>query len=172
MEVPPRLAFYVSWDTSGTGGIKELILVYYTNDSTVELRTLQSNSGNLKRVAVPKHVAQSLYPGAQLVLFSRHLRIEDAANEQTAAYLSRSMEPALCIWRVEDTHKYADTLQSLLNSGLILTNCRLLALDEPLGEFLKAQTPEVVMQGDASVSSSSTVAVFLLRGDNAAHKYA
>ncbi|CDI84058.1 nucleoside diphosphate kinase 7, putative [Eimeria praecox] len=170
MEAPSRLAFYVSWDASGTGNIKELILVYYPGDSTVELRGVQNNSINLKRLAVPRRVAQSFYPGAQIVLFSRHLRIGDAANEQTAAFLTRFMEPAMCIWRAEDTQKYADAMQSLLDSGLILTHCRQLELDRPLGEFLKAQAPQADMQGSSSILSSSAVAAFLVRGENAAHK--
>lgn len=172
MEVPARLAFFVSWDASGTGDIKELILVYYTGDSSVELRSIQSSTGNLKRVTVPRSVAQSLYPGAQLVLFSRHIRIEDAANEQTASFLERSMEPALCIWRADDIHTFAYTLQSFLDSGLILTQCRQLVLDGSFGEFLKDHAPQVVMQGDSSVFSSSAIAAFLVRGTDAAHKYA
>ncbi|CDJ65550.1 nucleoside diphosphate kinase 7, putative [Eimeria necatrix] len=176
MDTPPRLAFYASWDASGAGDTKELILVYYTSDSTIELKSSSSSSSssstNLKRVLVPKATIQNLYQGAQLVLFSRHLRILEPANQQTAAYLARSMQPALCIWRATDTHNYPRALQGLLDSGLTLASCRQLALEASLADLLALLSPNACMQGDLSVLSSSAIVAFTLLGRDAANKVA
>ncbi|CDJ37902.1 nucleoside diphosphate kinase 7, putative [Eimeria tenella] len=176
MDTPPRLAFYASWDASGAGDTKELILVYYTGDSTVELKRSSSSSSssstNLKRVLVPNATIQKLYQGAQLVLLSRHLRILEPANHQTAAYLALCMQPALCIWRATDTHVYPRALQGLLDSGLTLASCRELALEASLADLLALHSPNTCMQGDLSVLSSSAIVAFTLLGRDAANKVA
>ncbi|OEH78523.1 nucleoside diphosphate kinase 7 [Cyclospora cayetanensis] len=171
METPEMLAFHVSWDASGTGDIKELIMIYYTSDSTLELRKPQSSTLHLKRVKVPRSLTKSFFVGAQLVVFSRHLRIVDIANKQTQAYLQHSMEPVICIWRASDPQKYSDELQILLDSGLILTNCKLLSLEGTLGDYIRSCSPGFSMTGEISVMSASAVACFVLRGEQASKVY-
>ncbi|KAL8274976.1 hypothetical protein Esti_001032 [Eimeria stiedai] len=172
MEVPEKLAFYVSWDTWGSGEVKELVLFCYPRDCTVELRNVHNGCLHLKRVQAPRSVLQSLFVGAQLVLFSRHLRILETANEQTAAYLRVSMEPVMCICQAGAINTFAETLQQLLNAGLVLTSCRLVELRESLANFAQTHAPAVQLQGDTSVTATSTIAYFLLRGKNAAKEVA
>lgn len=166
-----KLAFYVAWDASGTGDARQLVMVYYMDDSTIELRNTHNTSLHLKRRAVPKSIVQSLFIGAQLVIFSRHLRILDAVNEQTAAYLRVSMEPAIGIWRASDVKAYSEALQALLDSGLVLTSCKLIALPTTLDDCIKSRAPQVAMEGDHSVMSASDIVFFALRGRNATRQY-
>ncbi|KAL8448374.1 hypothetical protein Emed_003904 [Eimeria media] len=147
MEVPEKLAFYVSWDTWGSGEIKELVLFCYPRDCTVELRNVNNGTLHLKRVQAPRNLLHSLYEGAQLVLFSRHLRILEAANEQTAAYLRLSMEPVICICQAAAINTFTQTLQQLLNSGLVLTSCRQVELHESLANYIQTNAPEVQLEG-------------------------
>ena len=172
MENIERLAFHVAWDAWGSSEAKELMMIYYPRDSTIELRDSQRNNIHLRRVPVSRDISKSLYAGGQLVVFSRHLRILDAANEQTAAYLRVSMEPVLCLFKAEETKKYPDALQSLLDSGLILTCCKLLALDRAVGDHIRTISAQLELEGNKSVLSESMVAYFLLRGTNPTQKYA
>lgn len=143
-------------------------MIYYPRDSTIELRDPQKNNVHLKRVPVSRNISKSLFIGSQFVLFSRHLRILDSANEKTAAYLSVSMEPVICCFKATDIMaRLPETLQLLLDSGLILAQCKLLGLDGTLDDRLNSLAVQVAFEGDRSVMSASSVAFFVLRGSNA-----
>ncbi|KAL8426005.1 hypothetical protein Efla_001923 [Eimeria flavescens] len=173
METPEKLAFYVSWASWGSGDLKELVMVCYPQDHSVELRYAAGGGVHLKRVEVNKKLFKSLYVGAQLVLFSRHLRILDAANEQTAAYLALATEPVLCVCRTAELTSFAaGVLQQLLDKGLVLASCRLLTLATPLAAFLESAAPGIRLEGDSAVEAASAVAYFLLRGEGATKEVA
>ena len=171
METPSRLVFHVSCDTCGSGETKELVMVYYTDDGTIELRNTKNSGHHLKRVTVPRSITDYFFVGAQFLVFGRHLRIIDSANEQTTAYLRYAMEPVICLWRASDPHMYSTSLQDLLDAGLILTGCSVLAMEETLGDYIRTRTPRVSLGGDLSVLSSSDIVLFILRGRDAAKQY-
>src|SRR3989338_2633102 len=90
-----RLAFKAKHLETKSNVVREFIVMYYPDDSTVEIIDVSGKKQFLKRCAVPTLSTSHFFIGAEVVLVGRLYMITDYADKVTQQLCERVAEDAI-----------------------------------------------------------------------------
>lgn len=120
-----RHAFRVDYYDPQANLTRQYLLLYFTEDATIEMHDLKTKRLFLKRSAYPSLSLQELFIGATVNVFSRSLKLVDYGDEATRRHYSAAMGEFVLIIKEEGFLHAGTVVDNIITRGLRITNIRL-----------------------------------------------
>ena len=118
------LAYKVEWFDSTSGLHRNFNLSFFESDKSVEMVDLKSRKMFLRRCTVSGVEKKDLYVGNTVVIFSRHLLIEDYANAYTKENSENDQETTFVMLYPEAHHELGHVINCFERAGFSLVRIR------------------------------------------------
>ncbi|RNF08596.1 putative nucleoside diphosphate kinase [Trypanosoma conorhini] len=123
-----RYAFKVDYYDSQANLTRQYLLLYFTEDATIEMHDLKIKRVFLKRCAYPSLSTQELFIGATVCIFARSLKLVDYGDEATRKHFSAALGEFILIITEEGFSAAGDIVDKIISKDLRITNIRLVEL--------------------------------------------
>ncbi|CCW61415.1 unnamed protein product [Phytomonas sp. EM1] len=129
-----RLSFIVEYFDPHASVTRTYQLLYYLDDSTIEMHDLKTRRLFLKRCAYPSLTLNELFLGAIVNVFSRPLKVIDFGDEATRRQLGANSETVMIIICENNFSNSGNMVSSFIDVKLRITNIRMVDLPQGLAE--------------------------------------
>ncbi|EAN99781.1 nucleoside diphosphate kinase, putative [Trypanosoma cruzi] len=130
MTTTSRYAFKVDYYDPQANLTRQYLLLYYTEDATIEMHDLKTKRVFLKRCAYPSLGVQELFIGATVNIFSRSLKLVDYGDEATRQHFSAAMGEFILIITENGFRSVGTIVDKIISQGLRIKNIRLVDLPD------------------------------------------
>ena len=118
------LAFKAEWFDTASGLHRHFGLSFYESDNSVEMFDAKTKKLFLKRCPVNGVDKKDLFVGNTVVIYSRHLLIQDYANEYTKDQIDNDKQSTLVLLYPQAHKDLGHVLDSLERAGYALCRAR------------------------------------------------
>ncbi|KAG8343965.1 putative nucleoside diphosphate kinase [Trypanosoma vivax] len=149
-----RYAFKVDYFDAQASLTRQYLLLYYTEDSTVEMHDLKTKRVFLKRCTYPSLNPKELFIGATVGIFSRSLKLVDYGDEVTRRHFSGGVGEFIIVINNECLNEMGNIIDKMTFLELRITNARMTNCPENVcSEFNITKRSVVILcnGSDASV---------------------
>ncbi|KAH9601705.1 Nucleoside diphosphate kinase-like domain [Trypanosoma melophagium] len=141
-----RYAFKVDYYDPQANLTRQYLLLYFTEDGTVEMHDLKTKRVFLKRCAYSSLTVQELFIGATVSIFSRSLKLVDYGDEMTRRHFSTAMGEFILIINEKGFPNAGNIIDKMLAKELRISNIRLVDLPEKMSfEFVISKRCIVIL---------------------------
>jgi nucleoside-diphosphate kinase len=110
--------------------IRRYQLTYFTADNTIELYDTKNRRVFLKRCAYPSIQLSDIYPGAQVTVYARQLKILDYADSFTRQTLAQTKGKSIAIIKSNAFNQAGNIINQILSAGFKVGRVRMIVLGE------------------------------------------
>ncbi len=176
--------FLVEWYDSQAALVRPFNMRYFLQDGQIDMFDLKSRKTFLKKCSYPAITLADLYPGAQVTVFARTLKVVDYADQITRSSLASKKQSMVLKLKNNSLGALADILTDLAKASLTvsaLRRCIVNGQDMTVIQVLGEETPKYISayksaggrssEAKSSSSSSSWSSVEALEGKSATDLY-
>ncbi|EAN77070.1 nucleoside diphosphate kinase, putative [Trypanosoma equiperdum] len=127
-----RYAFKVDYCDPQANLVRQYLLLYFAEDSTIEMHDLKTKRVFLKRCAYPSLTPRELFIGATVGVFSRSLKLVDYGDEVTRRHFSGSEAEFVVFIQEGGLCHMGSIIDRMHTWELRITNIRLVDLPDSL----------------------------------------
>ena len=121
------LVFLTNWFDPSSSLNRKFHLSFFESDKSVEMVDLKNKKMFLRRCPVSNIDKKDLFVGNTIVIFARHLLIEDYANEYTKNSAKNDQETTFVMIYPEANHELGHVIDCFEKTGFSI--CRLRSME-------------------------------------------
>ncbi|ORC92075.1 putative nucleoside diphosphate kinase [Trypanosoma theileri] len=141
-----RYAFKVDYYDPQANLTRQYLLLYYTEDGTVEMHDLKTKRVFLKRCAYSSLTVNELFIGATVSIFSRSLKLVDYGDEMTRRHFSTAMGELILIITENGLPNAGNIIDKMIAKELRISNVRLVEFPEKISSQFGISKRCIILQ--------------------------
>jgi nucleoside-diphosphate kinase len=158
------LTFLVEWFDREAALVRTFRLRYFPAERQYDMFDLKTNRTFLSKTSSPTFLPSDLYPGAQITVYSRKLKIVDYGDEFTRGQLGNRREPCFLTLKSSHTIHLAELLTVFAEAGLVVAGLKSCALTAEGGALVAGPYTAIQVIGANSSAVLRSAASKAARG--------
>ncbi|XP_043208832.1 nucleoside diphosphate kinase 7-like [Amphibalanus amphitrite] len=167
-----RVAFNAEWYDPESSLTRDMVLYFYTEDSSVELFDRRTNRTYLKRTQVPTVTCSDLALGNLVTVLGRHMRLVEYANKKTRDIFEDDSQSTLALVKPAAVQHLGKIVQIIEKQGLRVTRARMVQLERhEAGVFFSEAQQHCQAAEELAYLTAGPCVVLQLTGQDAVQRW-
>ncbi len=120
--------FIVEWFDTQASLVRSFNLRYFPYDGQLDMYDVKNRRTFLKKCHYPSITLKDLYPGAQISIYARTLKVIDYADATTRSALATAKDPIILFMKPNNTFDYTEIFAAINDCGCVVANAKLCEL--------------------------------------------